>query len=175
MLHHLLIGMQDNLTLNDRPANNNTMRPPPARSITTDTLPPAYTSNGSARRENMPPRGPPGHRPSHSQEEAMRARRQGSTSRVRPTGELDIFADPDSPQKKGDPRRVRRNSESSVRSGRILDSEEEKKRQERKRRERRHREREGKDGSRPRKPDRKLDIIDKLDVTSIYGTGRRYY
>jgi hypothetical protein len=53
-----------------------------------------------------------------------------------------------------------------------LDPEEEKKRQERRRRERerRHREREGKD-PKSRKPDRKLDIIDKLDVTSIYGTG----
>lgn len=55
-------------------------------------------------------------------------------------------------------------------SGRSLDPEEEKKRQERRRRERRHREREGKEG-RSKKPDRKLDIIDKLDVTSIYGTG----
>lgn len=96
----------------------------------------------------------------------MRARRAatGLNNRVaRPSGELDIFADP-SPQK----HRVRRNSESSV-SSRALDPEEEKKRQERRRRERRHREH-GKEG-RPKKTDRKLDIIDKLDVTSIYGTG----
>jgi hypothetical protein len=66
---------------------------------------------------------------------------------------------------------MRRNSDSSV-ADRKLDPEEEKKRQERKRRERerRHRERAEKD-PKSRKPDRKLDIIDKLDVTSIYGTG----
>jgi len=68
---------------------------------------------------------------------------------------------------------MRRNSESSVaeRSGKPLDPEEEKKKQEKRRRERRERrEREGKD-PRTGKPDRKLDIIDKLDVTSIYGAG----
>jgi hypothetical protein len=67
---------------------------------------------------------------------------------------------------------MRRNSDSSVADRKPLDPEGEKKRQERRRRERerRHREREGKD-PKSRKPDRKLDIIDKLDVTSIYGTG----
>lgn len=72
---------------------------------------------------------------------------------------------------------MRRNSDSSVvsRSSRkLLDPEEEKKRSERRRRERRHREREAKDGK-SKKPDRKLDIIDKLDVTSIYGTGCEYF
>lgn len=71
---------------------------------------------------------------------------------------------------------MRRNSDSSVvsRSSRkLLDPEEEKKRAERRRRERRHRERDAKDGK-SKKPDRKLDIIDKLDVTSIYGTGCEY-
>ena len=102
----------------------------------------------------------------------MRARRKDSvpsSSRPRQTGELNIFADPsDTSPRKSDTRRVRRNSDSSVvsRNSRLLDPEEEKRRQERRRRERRHRDRrEGK------KPDRKLDIIDKLDVTSIYGTG----
>lgn len=109
----------------------------------------------------------------------MRARKaaangSGSGSRSRPTGELDIFADPSDPPKKTEPRRVRRNSESSVieRNGKPLTPEEEKKRQERRRRERRHREREAKDGK-GKKPDRKLDIIDQLDATSIYGTGRK--
>lgn len=47
---------------------------------------------------------------------------------------------------------------------------------ERRRRERRHRDRERqKDGkSRSSRKDRRLDIIDKLDVTSIYGTGSEY-
>lgn len=110
----------------------------------------------------------------------MRARKAaGSGSRSKPSQELNIFADPseDSPKKR-EAGRVRRNSDSSVmeRSGKPLDPEEEKKRQERRRRERerRHRERDEKDGK-SRKPDRKLDIIDQLDATSIYGTGRKYY
>ena len=45
-----------------------------------------------------------------------------------------------------------------------LDAEAEKRRQERKLRE-------GKSSSRSKKPSRRLDVIDKLDVTSIYGTG----
>jgi hypothetical protein len=151
------------------------MRPPPPRSSTGDKPPPPYTSVTSSRGENVPPRGPPSHRPSRSQEEAMRARRVAtggpSGSTRRPTGELDIFADPSDSPKKSE-RRVRRNSESSVRSGKALDPEEEKRRQERRRRERRHRDR-SKDGK-SKKPDRKLDIIDKLDVTSIYGTGCKY-
>lgn len=60
-------------------------------------------------------------------------------------------------------------------SRKLLDPEEEKKRAERRRRERRHRERDTKDGKSSKKPDRKLDIIDKLDVTSIYGTGCEYF
>jgi hypothetical protein len=108
----------------------------------------------------------------------MRARRHaanGSSSRSRPTGELDIFADPiESPPKKMDPRRVRRNSESSIMSGKFLDPEDEKRRQEKRRRERRAHREATKDG-RSKKPDRKLDLIDKLDVTSIYGTGCKYF
>lgn len=174
--------MQDNLTLNERPSTNNNnknntdmMRPPPPRSNTGGPLPPPYSATGSSRAENVPPRGHPSHRPSRSQEEAMRARRiaSGNTSRRHPSQELDIFADPiASSPKKTDPRRVRRNSESSImeKSGKLLDPEEEKRRQERRRRERKHRE-----GSKSKKPDRKLDLIDKLDVTSIYGTGCEYY
>ena len=99
----------------------------------------------------------------------MRARRvaAGLNNKVaRPAGELDIFADPVPSSK----HRPRRNSESSV-SGKPLDPEEEKKRQERRRRERERRHREHSKDVRAKKPDRKLDIIDKLDVTSIYGTG----
>ncbi|KAL5317457.1 hypothetical protein ACEPPN_014552 [Leptodophora sp. 'Broadleaf-Isolate-01'] len=167
----------DNLTLDDKPASSNTMRPPPPRTNTGEKMPPPYTARG----ENVPPRGPPrgssGHRPSRSQEEAMRARRiAGGSSISKPAPlqqELDIFADPvdsSTARRLDSNRRVRRNSESSVVDRKPLDPEEEKKRQERKRRERRERrEREGKDPK--RKPDRKLDIIDKLDVTSIYGTG----
>ncbi|KAK0109887.1 hypothetical protein ONS95_002558 [Cadophora gregata] len=166
----------DNLTLDDKPAASNTMRPAPTRP-NGEKMP----SPSSSRTENVPPRGtprgPPGHRPSRSQEEAMRARRlAGGSSISKPAPsqqELDIFADPvdsSTARRLDGNRRVRRNSESSVADRKPLDPEEEKKRQERRRRERRERrEREGKDPK--RKPDRKLDIIDKLDVTSIYGTG----
>ncbi|KAL2069043.1 hypothetical protein VTL71DRAFT_15381 [Oculimacula yallundae] len=168
----------DNLTLDDKPASSNTIRPPPPRSNTGERVAPSRNSRGENVPPRGPPRGPPGHRPSRSQEEAMRARRLAggsSTSKPAPSQqELDIFADPvDSSTARrldSSSRRVRRNSESSVMERKPLTPEEEKKRQERKRRERRdRREREAKDPK--RKPDRKLDIIDKLDVTSIYGTG----
>ncbi len=165
--------MQDNLTLSDKPAPSNGVRPS-TRPNNGATLPPRYSA--VSRGENVPPRAPLGHRPSRSQEEAMRARRAGpSTSgRSHPTPELDIFADPSESPKRSEARRIRRNSESSVADRKPLDPEEEKKRQERRRRERRHRDREG-SSSRSKKPDRKLDIIDKLDVTSIYGTGRECF
>jgi hypothetical protein len=176
----LTVALQDNLTLEDKPpADKGSMRPPPRRTNTGETMPPPYSK--SSRGENVPPRGPPGHRPSRSQEEAMRARRlaggPSSSRKPRPTGELDIFADPgegSSTRRHPEGRRVRRNSDSSVADRKPLDPEEEKKRQERKRRERerRHREREEKD-PKSKKPDRKLDVIDKLDVTSIFGTGRK--
>lgn len=180
----LMLTTQDNLTLNDRPSSSsNGMRPQPARANTGDKPPPpAVRSRG----ENVPPRPHPDHRPSRSQEDARRAHRAanptsgagaGSSSRSRPAAVLDIFADPveeSSPKKSGRPRR---NSESSVvdrSSSKLLDPEEEKKRQERRRRERERRHREKGKDSKSRRPDRKLDIIDKLDVTSIYGTGCRY-
>lgn len=113
----------------------------------------------------------------------MRARKAGGSSSSRPRApapELDIFADPKTSPRKSESRRPRRNSDSSVMersSGKLLDADDEKKRERRRReRERRHRERDSKDGkdSKGKKPgDRKLDVIDKLDVTSIYGTGCR--
>jgi hypothetical protein len=164
--------MQEALTISDKPKPTVGMRPAPP--------PPTEGKPGAPRPENVPPRSGLVHRPSRSQEEAMRARRaQGSSSgRPRPpNGELNIFADPESPRKSEDrQRRPRRNSESSVvGSGKPLDAEEEKKRQERRRRERRHREREAREAGKDGKPkSRKLDIIDQLDATSIYGTGRKY-
>lgn len=117
---------------------------------------------------NYPPRGgPPRHRPSNSDEER---RRQQGMSRG-PPNELDIFADPpelNRPREKRAP--PRRNSESSVREKpKDADPEAEKRRRERRQREGR----DGKSSATAKKPNRKLDIIDKLDVTSIYGTGRK--
>lgn len=52
-----------------------------------------------------------------------------------------------------------------------LDPEDEKRRRERRHREREARHRDGKSRSSKKTPSHRLDIIDKLDVTSIYGTG----
>ena len=155
------------------------VQPPEKDSIAVDrkkpTPPPGAPNDGSRRpppanrrpppgRENMPPpgrRAPPGpnHRPTRSQEEALRARKmQGK-------GPLD---EKRSPSRRRDPR-PRRNSESSILDIEKPLTEEEKKAKEERRRERERKYRESKD----KKPtNRKLDIIDQLDATSIYGTGR---
>ena len=124
-------------------------------------------ANGSSQRpENIPPKRlpnglgrmpPPGHRPSNSEEE----RRRNAGKPRGPPGGLDIFADPPDPNKLRE-RKPRRNSEGSLREHKLLDPEEEKRREERRRRHERRRAKE---------PTRRLDIIDKLDVTSIYGMG----
>ena len=67
-----------------------------------------------------------------------------------------------SPQRKPEPR-LRRNSDSSVMEKPITD--EERRMREMRQRDRERRHRDGK--SRPKK----IDIIDQLDATSIYGTG----
>lgn len=120
-------------------------------------------------RENVAPgnrTGPPSHhRPSRSQEEALRARKQQGPA----TGDLIGSFEPASrsPQRRQE-RRPRRNSESSIMGADKILNEEERKARDQKRRDRERRHREGKD----KKPvSRKLDIIDQLDATSIYGTG----
>jgi hypothetical protein len=132
--------------------------------------PPAQTNGASRRAENVPPRPqgrmpPPGHRPSRSKEERER---MGGRTRG-PTGQLDVFADPPDMAKVRE-RRPRRNSDTSIISGektrKFLDPDDERRRLERRQREaRRH--------GRSKPSSRRLDIIDKLDVTSIYGTGRK--
>ncbi|KAH6651874.1 Pal1 cell morphology protein-domain-containing protein, partial [Truncatella angustata] len=128
--------------------------------------PPRGPPGGPPRSENVPPRGgrgpPPTHRPTRSQEEAMRARRM--QERNGSTTERSLL---DSPQKRPMERKPRRNSESSV----IELTEEEKKQKELRRRERERRHRDGKGKDKSGKPSRKLDLIDQLDATSIYGTG----
>ena len=146
----------DNLEINDKPGS-------PRRG------PPHQVNGSSSRPENVPPKRlpnglgrmlPPGHRPSYSEEEKHR---NGGKPRPAPGG-LDIFADPPDPNKLRE-RKPRRNSESSLREKKLLDPEEEKRREERRRRHERRR---------PKQPQHRLDIIDKLDVTSIYGMGCKY-
>ena len=130
--------------------------------------------------ENVPPPFkdrvvPSGHRLSRSQEEEQQRMRNGVRPRAPPSHGVDIFADPPDA---GRYRRPRRNSESSVadKSGKLSDLDEWRKR------ERRHRDREARhkgdaqarpQTAKPKKPNQRLDLIDQLDVTSIYGTGCR--
>lgn len=144
-----------------------------------DTAPPRST-NRMPRTENLPPsmNGRPGHRLTRSQEEEQRMRNGGKLRGPAPT--LDIFADPPEAGKPRE-RRPRRNSDSSIvdRNGKPVDLDEERRRRERRHRERDTRNRDNKSkptpsaSSKSKKPSHRLDVIDKLDVTSIYGTGRR--
>ncbi|PQE24447.1 Pal1 cell morphology protein [Rutstroemia sp. NJR-2017a BBW] len=138
----------DELTLVDKPVPNRSNKPPPPpRSITDRGQPPAYGS----MRENVRPGG---HRINRSRdEEALRAKK------ARQNLELDIFADPNESPKT----RVRRNSDTSIVGGKLLDPEDERRRLEREKRNRRR--------EKDRKPKNPLDIIDQLDATSIFGTG----
>ncbi|KAM3549280.1 hypothetical protein MY1884_008811 [Beauveria asiatica] len=108
------------------------------------------------------------HRPTKSQEEALKAKRQAQGSQPGSSR---------SPQRKPQ-RRPRRNSESSIMGFDIKPiTDEERRMIEEKRREKdklRREAREGKDKGRSGKPSRRIDIIDQLDATSIYGTGRKY-
>ncbi|KAL2144493.1 hypothetical protein VTI28DRAFT_8998 [Corynascus sepedonium] len=125
--------------------------------------PPGRRGPPPPNREGVPPpnrRGPPpNHRPTRSQEEALRARKMQ---------EKDGRPDPSrSPQRRQE-RRPRRNSDSSLMDADKSMTEEERKQREMRRRERERRHRENRD----KKPvSRKIDIIDQLDATSIYGTG----
>lgn len=125
-------------------------RPPPP--------PPTHANGPGTRPENMTPRprGPP---------LSLEDERRRVTGNPRgPPGELNIFADQ---ADKSRERRPRRNSDTSIRekTPKLLDPNDDRRKRERRPRDPR---RDGK----PRGPSRRLDVIDKLDVTSIYGTGR---
>ncbi|KAL9099271.1 MAG: hypothetical protein Q9163_005202 [Psora crenata] len=139
--------------------------------------PPPYSNRPQRldRSENIPPKprgGVPNHHASRSQEDQRRMR-SGAKPPGGP-GDMNIFADP---PREGRPRArpTRRNSDSSIAS-RLLSPEEE-----RRRRDRHRREREARLGAdskqRPctshksKKQTQRLDVIDSLDVTSIYGKG----
>ncbi|KAI1379031.1 Pal1-domain-containing protein [Hypoxylon crocopeplum] len=146
----------NNLTLDDKDAKSRSEA---------SRAPVNRAPSGQPRGENNPPRGrgpPPSssHRPTRSQEEALRARRMQSSS----NGDRGA----PSPQKRPMDRRPRRNSDSSMLEKPLTDEEKKARDLRRRERERRHREREGKDKP---KTGKKLDIIDQLDATSIYGTG----
>ncbi|CEJ57433.1 Putative Pal1 cell morphology protein [Penicillium brasilianum] len=142
-------------------------------SIKPTPAPPSSQSNGTRPAPEGTPRGP------SSRPRPPRERSDRRPAEARSKDPFDIFADPPSLTKVStsgsreptSSRRPRRNSESSVmdRSSKLFDDDDEKRRRERRHREREARHRDGK--SRSSRKDRRLDIIDKLDVTSIYGTG----
>ncbi|KAK7422336.1 hypothetical protein QQZ08_009558 [Neonectria magnoliae] len=148
----------DSLRLDDT-AGSDRSKPASAPRRPMDRPPPRRGDSGQP-----PPDGR--HRPTPSQEDAIRARRVQAPGAARPA--------PNSPQRKA-PRRPRRNSESSVMDFDAQPlTEEEKRMIEAKRRERQRRGGGGDSKERATKsgrPSRRMDIIDQLDATSIYGTG----
>ncbi|SZF00082.1 unnamed protein product [Blumeria hordei] len=147
----------DNLSLNDAPTSKARRMPSPENQGKSNRLPPQ-----SSR-----------HRLTKSNEEAIRAQKSADnpTIKLPSKGELNVFADPPPVSQKPTERRPNRSSDlKSNHSEKQLTPEDEKKRMERRRREKKHKERDSKD-PRSKKPNHKLDVIDKLDVTSIYGTG----
>ncbi|KAK2590227.1 hypothetical protein QQS21_012088 [Conoideocrella luteorostrata] len=168
----------DSLTLDDKMPN--------------DRLPPALTAQRRPSDQPSAPRvGNPQlsnniHRPTRSQEEALRAKKPPPGTRPEASR---------SPQRKPPPQnRPRRNSDSSVmdfnalpitpeemkmiEAKRLRDRQREKvARESREPREGRDndkgkdKERDGKSRSKSGRPSRRMDIIDQLDATSIYGTG----
>lgn len=135
--------------------NQNELQPTRSRQANPGPRRPEFREHNSMRSF---PR-PPGHKVSMSEEEQRRLQ-------PRPRADLDIFADPLDTNRDRE-RRPRRNSESSIRDVRPLMDEEERRRRDRERRARESR----RNGSKSTKPNKKLDVIDKLDVTSIYGMG----
>lgn len=131
----------DSLILDDdkssKPKSDENKRPPP---------------------KNGQPRPGPNHRPTRSQEEAMRARRIQAGGSSRPGGPSQ------SPHKRVE-RRPRRNSDSSL----LIDIEKPLTEEETKQRDARRREKERK--HRQQRPNKKVDVIDQLDATSIFGIG----
>ncbi|KAJ5818123.1 hypothetical protein N7474_003714 [Penicillium riverlandense] len=146
----------------------------PASAAASATTAPQQNGTRPAPAAPQPtPRRPSARRP------PPRDRPSGHAADPRSKDPLDIFADPPTLSKsattgpgRGErPRRPRRNSESSVmeRASQLFDDDDEKRRRERRHRERDARHRDGK--QRSSRKNRRLDIIDKLDVTGIYGTG----
>lgn len=159
----LLTPFQDNLTIN--PSNGH--RPaPPRPDNASKSRPRVDRSDRSDRSDRYD-------RPSRS------ARPDRDSSSRRGKDPLDIFADPPPLTKsatttngRARERRPRRNSESSIMERPKPDSDEDRRRRERRRRDRDARHRDGK-SSRSKKGAH-MDIIDKLDVTGIYGTGSKF-
>jgi len=157
--------LQENLSIKPTPA------PAPAPTMTSPSTGARPGPDSSRMRPGRPDR-----------PRAPRERPSGRPVEAESKDPFDIFADPPNPSKaptmgrrEKTSRRPRRNSESSVmeRASKLFDDDDDKRRRERRHRDREGRHRDGK--SRSSRKDRRLDIIDKLDVTSIYGTGSELF
>jgi len=137
---------QKNLTIEDENKRRGPPRPAPNRSATDSRHRPSRSDEEERDRLRAAQRGPP--RPSRGPQ-GSRPPRQSSTERR-------------------ENRRPRRNSESSIMDKGSLDLNEERRRRER-RKERDERAKDGKSGQRRARRPQGLDLIDKLDVTGIYG------
>ncbi|KAH7402336.1 Pal1 cell morphology protein-domain-containing protein [Phaeosphaeria sp. MPI-PUGE-AT-0046c] len=140
-----------NLTIED---NDSKRRPAPPR--------PAPNRSATDSR----PR--PQHRPSRSDEEERDRARGAPRGPPRPRGPPGSRPPRPSSRERREHRRPRRNSESSIIDKGSLDPNEERKRRER-RKERDERAKDGKSTQRKVRRPQGLDLIDKLDVTGIYG------
>ncbi|KAH7316517.1 hypothetical protein B0I35DRAFT_256180 [Stachybotrys elegans] len=177
----------DSLTLDDklvdapRPSN----APPPPRRPMNRPPPPRGGSDGpqGERRSASGSR----HRPTPSQEDDMRARKPGSGSGPRPgppgsrppqrrprrnsdTSLIDLDVRPITDEERKMIEERRREQEKKRREGRDRESKD-REAKDREGKEREGKDRDGKDRSRSHRPSRRMDLIDKLDATSIYGTG----
>lgn len=128
--------------------------------------------------------GPPpaGHRITRSEQDAMRGYQNGpvapSTGSAQPPRDENANERAAENGSSRESRPYRRNSESSLmgtRSGNLLHAEgrrqKEARQKDAKNRDGKPREGAPSSSTKPKKPNQRLDIIDKLDVTSIYGTG----
>jgi hypothetical protein len=135
------------------------------------------TIDGDDKKRAPPPRPAPNrsgtdprgqHRPSRSDEEERDRMRGAPRGPPRPRGPPGSRPPRPSSRDRRDHRRPRRNSESSIVDKSLLDPHEERKRRER-RKEREERAKDGKSTQRKVRRPQGLDLIDKLDVTGIYG------
>lgn len=135
------------------------------------------TIEDEAKRRAPPPRPAPnrsatdsrgGHRPSRSDEEERDRMRGAPRGPPRPRGPPGPRPPRQGSTERRENRRQRRNSESSIIDKGSLDPNEERRRRER-RKERDERPKDGKSSSRRVRRPQGLDLIDKLDVTGIYG------
>lgn len=177
--------IQDSLTLEDTMPNNKVLPALPA--LTAQRKPsikqPIAPSTGET------PQADSKHRPTKSQEEATRAKKPAPGPRPE--------ASRSPPRRPPPQRRPRRNSESSamdlsalsitpeemkmIEAKRLRDRQREKgaresrePREARQGRDARDNERDAKSRSKSGRPSRRMDLIDQLDATSIYGTGRKF-